>query len=31
VIAHLLLMRADEKMLWRRANQHPIDRPECGL
>lgn len=31
VMAHLLLMRADEPLLWRRANQHPIDRPEAGL
>lgn len=31
VIAHLLLMRADEPLLWRRANQHPVDRPEAGL
>jgi hypothetical protein len=31
VIAHLMLMRADEPMLWRRANQHPAWRPESGL
>lgn len=31
VIAHLMLMRADEPMLWRRANQHAPDRPEAGL
>lgn len=31
VIAHLLLMRADEPMFWRRANQHSVDRPESGL
>ena len=31
VIAHLAMMRADEHMLWRRANQHPPDRPEAGL
>jgi hypothetical protein len=31
VIAHLMLMRGDEHMLWRRANQHPPWRPECGL
>lgn len=31
VIAHLLMMRADELLLWRRATQHPIDRPEAGL
>jgi hypothetical protein len=31
VIAHLVLMRGDEHMLWRRANQHPAYRPEAGL
>lgn len=31
VIAHLQLMRADEKLYWRRANQHPPYRPEAGL
>lgn len=31
VIAHLLLMRADEARYWREANQHPIDRMEAGL
>lgn len=31
VIAHLLLMRADEPMFWRRCNQHPAYRPEAGL
>lgn len=31
VIAHLMLMRADEPMLWRRCNQHPSNRPEAGL
>lgn len=31
VIAHLLLMRADEHGYWRRANQHPIDRLEAGI
>ncbi len=31
VIAHLMLMRADEPMLWRRSNQHPAHRPEAGL
>lgn len=31
VIAHLLLMRGDERLFWRRANQHhPLD-PESGL
>lgn len=31
VIAHLALMRGDEVMFWRRANQHPPYRPEAGL
>lgn len=31
VIAHLLLMRADEPFYWRRANQHAPWRPESGL
>lgn len=31
VIAHLMLMRGDEPMLWRRANQHAPHRPEAGL
>lgn len=31
VLAHLLLMRADEPMFWRRANQHDPDTPEAGL
>jgi len=31
VIAHLMLMRGDEPMLWRRANQHAAHRPESGL
>jgi hypothetical protein len=31
VIAHLMLMRADEHMYWKRANQHPPYRPESGL
>lgn len=31
VVAHLMLMRGDEPMLWRRANQHPAHRPESGL
>lgn len=31
VIAHLMLMRGDEPMFWRRANQHPAGRPESGL
>lgn len=31
VIAHLSLMRGDEPMFWRRANQHAAHRPEAGL
>lgn len=31
VIAHLQLMRGDEVMFWRRANQHHAARPEAGL
>ncbi len=31
VIAHLTLMRGDEPMFWRRANQHPSWRPEAGI
>lgn len=31
VIAHLMLMRGDEPMFWRRASQHPPYRPEAGL
>jgi len=31
VVAHLMLMRGDEPMLWRRANQHAAYRPESGL
>lgn len=31
VIAHLMLMRGDEVMFWRRCNQHPPWRPEAGL
>lgn len=31
VIAHLMLMRSDEPMFWRKANQHPPHRPEAGL
>ena len=30
-IAHLTLMRGDEPLFWRRANQHPANRPESGL
>lgn len=31
VIAHLTLMRGDEKLYWRRANQHAPQRKEAGL
>jgi hypothetical protein len=31
VIAHLMLMRGDEHMFWKRSNQHPAFRPEAGL
>jgi hypothetical protein len=31
VIAHLMLMRGDERMFWKRANQHPAYRREAGL
>lgn len=31
VIAHLMLMRGDESMFWRKSNQHPAWRPEAGL
>lgn len=31
VIAHLMLMRGDEAMFWRRSNQHPSGMPEAGL
>lgn len=31
VIAHLMLMRGDEAMFWRRANQHGPTRPQAGL
>jgi hypothetical protein len=31
VIAHLLLMRGDEAMFWRKANQHALDTAESGL
>lgn len=31
VIAHLMLMRGDEPMFWRRANQHGPHSPEAGL
>lgn len=31
VLAHLLLMRADEKFYWRKANQIPCYKPEAGM
>lgn len=31
VVAHLMLMRGDEHMFWRRANQHAPWRQEAGL
>jgi len=31
VIAHLMLMRADEAMFWKRCSQHPAYRPEAGV
>ena len=31
VIAHLILMRGDEPMFWRRCSQHPVYAPEAGL
>jgi hypothetical protein len=31
VIAHLMLMRGDEHMFWRRANQHPAFNPNAGI
>jgi hypothetical protein len=31
VIAHLMMMRGDEAMFWRRSTQHPAYRPEAGL
>lgn len=31
VISHLMLMRGDEHMFWKRSNQHPASRPEAGL
>ena len=31
VLAHLMLMRGDEKMFWRQSNQHPPSRPAAGL
>lgn len=31
VVAHLMLMRGDEHLFWKQANQHPAWRPEAGL
>lgn len=31
IIAHLMLMRGDEKMYWRRCNQHPVYKPQAML
>lgn len=31
IIAHLMLMRGDEHMFWKRSNQHPAYLPEAGL
>lgn len=31
VIAHLMLMRGDEHLYWRRCNQHPAAQPGSGL
>jgi hypothetical protein len=31
VIAHFLLAQADERMFWRRSNQHPAWSPNAGL
>ena len=31
VLAHLMLMRGDEAMFWRRANQHAAIDPLAGL
>jgi hypothetical protein len=31
VIAALMMMRGDEPMFWRRANQHPPNRPQAGI
>lgn len=31
VIAHLMMMRGDEKMFWRRCNQHPAIDPSGGI
>lgn len=31
VVAHLMMMRGDEKLFWKRCNQHPPYRPEAGI
>lgn len=31
VVAHLMMMRGDEVMFWRRANQHSATAPEAGI
>lgn len=31
VVAHLILMRGNEALFWKRANQHPAWRPEAGI
>lgn len=31
VVAHLMMIRGDEPMFWKRSNQHPPDRPEAGI
>jgi hypothetical protein len=31
VIAHLMLMRGDEPMFWKRSSQHPATSPAAGL
>lgn len=31
VIAHLMMMRADEHLFWRKSNQHPVWEPTSGV
>lgn len=31
VVAHLMMMRGDEHLFWKRCNQHSPSRPEAGL
>ncbi len=31
VIAHLMLMRGDEHLFWKMANQHPVTHPQSGI